>query len=119
MLFRSRPSVVAAICVAKPSRIRVEFEDGTSAELRTPAFEHLKQGGVYALFHTESDTIPNAYTLVAGPQGVVEIQGDTVKSHGRVNDPIAGEARNKTRDSFIKKVREQAQKWPGPGRCCG
>jgi hypothetical protein len=101
---------------------RVVFEDGTSAELKTPSFEHMKTGGTYTLFLTESvsaDTPPGGYTLTGGPQGLVEIVENTrVKSHGRATDPIAQESKDKDKDTFLKEVRKQAKKWPRPGRCC-
>jgi len=101
----------------------VEFDDGTSAELRTPGFEHVKSGSAYALFLTESANGPNVYTLTGGPQGLVEIMSDgTLKSHGRPTDPIALETKNpnkgKNKTIFIREVRKDTVKWPGPGKCC-
>lgn len=101
----------------------LEFDDGTSAELRTPKFEHVKPGVAYALFLTESTNGPNEYTLTGGPQGLVEIMDDgTLKFHGRPTDPIALETmdpkKGKNKDTFMRELRKQAEKWPGPGRCC-
>lgn len=101
----------------------VEFDDGTSAELRTPKFEHVKPGVAYALFLTQSTNGPNEYTLTGGPQGLVEIMGDgTLKSHGRPTDPIALETsdpnKGKNKGTFLRELRKEAEKWPGPGRCC-
>lgn len=112
----------STITIALPGG-RVEFEDGTSAELRMPEFEHVKIGGGYTLFLTEGAEAPNGYTLTGGPQGLVEIMSDgTPKSHGRPTDPIALETKDpnkgKNKDTFIKEVRKEAVKWPGPGKCC-
>ena len=101
----------------------LEFDDGTSAELRTPKFEHVKPGGAYVLFLTESSNGPNEYTLTGGPQGLVEIMDDgTLKSHGRPTDPIAVETidpnKGKNKGTFLRKLRKEAVKWPGPGRWC-
>jgi hypothetical protein len=101
----------------------VEFDDGTSAELRTPEFEHVKPGGAYLLFLGESTNGPNEYTLTGGPQGLVEITVDgTLKSHGRPTDPISLETKDpntgKNKGSFMREVRKAVVKWPGPGKCC-
>ena len=101
----------------------VEFDDGTSAEQKTPGFEHVKPGGVYTLFLTEGAKGSNLYKLTGGPQGLVEIMSDgTLKSHGRPTDPIALEAKDpikgKNKDAFLNEVRKNAVKWPEPGKCC-
>ena len=108
----------APITVSLPGG-RVEFEDGTSAELTTPNFEHMKTGGTYTLFLSESGTAPVWYTLTAGPQGLVEIvDNNTVRSHGRPTDPINAQSRDKNKDAFLREVRQQAKNWPYPGKCC-
>ena len=108
----------AHITVSLPGG-RVEFEDGTSAELTTPKFEHMKTGGTYTLFLSESSNAPNGFTLTAGPQGLVEIvDNNTVKSHGRPTDPINAQSKDKNKDAFLQEVRKQAKNWPNPGKCC-
>lgn len=108
----------ARITVSLPGG-RVEFEDGTSAELTTLNFEHMKTGGTYTLFLSESATAPDGYTLTAGPQGLVEIvDNNTVKSHGRATDPINAQSKDKNKDAFLQEVRKQAKNWPYPGKCC-
>jgi len=100
---------------------RVQFEDGTTAELRTPTFEHVKPGGTYTFFLSEVEKSPGTYTLTGGPQGLVElIDSGVVKSHGRDTDPIAEQTtgKDKDRQSFLMDVREQAKKWPKKGKCC-
>lgn len=102
----------------------IEFDDGTSAELRTPNFEHVKPGSVYLLFLGESEHGPNEFTLTGGPQGLVEIMMDgTLKSHGRPTDPVVLETKDpktgKSKASFLREVRKAVMKWPGPGKCCG
>jgi hypothetical protein len=97
-----------------------EFEEGTSAELRTPDFEHLKVGASYILFLSDSEKGYNVYTLSGGPQGVIEIvNGKTLKSHGRPTDPVSEETKDNNKDRFLEKVRDKAAKWPLPGKCCG
>jgi hypothetical protein len=90
---------------------RVEFEDGTSAELRTPKFEHIKPGGLYTLFLSESqDGTSGRYTLTGGPQGLVELVDDnTVKSHGRPTDPITKESMEENSILRLVLVRARAE----------
>lgn len=118
------PTKGSTITIALPGG-RVNFEDGTSAELRTPHFEHVKPGNVYALFLSESESPngPDEYILTGGPQGLVEIMNDgALKSHGRSTDPIALETKDprkgKNKSTFLMEIRRQTVKWPGPGRCC-
>lgn len=97
----------------------VRFEDGTSAEIKTPTFEHVKSGNRYVLFLTEVDGVPGKYTLTAGPQGLVSLhENGSAKSHGRSTDPVAVQARETNKVAFLKNVREQAKKWPNKGKCC-
>jgi len=92
---------------------RVDFEGGISAELITPKFEHVKAGNSYTLFLTEVEKSPGKFTLTGGPQGLVELASDgTVKSHGRESDPIAKQANEKSRESFLKDVRESSENGP-------
>lgn len=49
---------------------RVQFEDGSSAELKTPTFERMRIGATYTIFLSESEDAPNSYNLTAGPTGV-------------------------------------------------
>lgn len=97
----------------------IQFEDGTSVEVRTPEFEHMKPGGTYAIFLSEVETTPGTYTLTGGPQGLVQMNGSgKVKSHGRESDLSVREIKDKGRDDFLKDVRQQAKRWPYPGKCC-
>jgi hypothetical protein len=99
---------------------RVVFEDGTSAELTTPTFEHPRIGSAYALFLTEEAAVPSVFFLSGGSQGIFDLEASAgVKSHGRPDDPGAVEAKGKSREAFMNDVREHAKKWPKPGKCCG
>ena len=99
---------------------RIDFEDGTSAEQITPNFERPRIARTYVLFLTEEVALPSVFFLSGGPQGMFDIEDNSnVKSHGRPDDPGAVEAKGKNRDSFLEHVRQQALKWPKPGKCCG
>lgn len=98
----------------------IYFEDGTSAEQITPTFEQPRIGRAYTLFLRQEDAMPSVFFLSGGPQGMFDIEdSSTVRSHGRPDDPGAVETKGKNRESFLKDVRQQARKWPNPGKCCG
>lgn len=98
---------------------RVEFDDGTSAEVLPVDFEHMKQGGTYAILLSESESAPGTYTLTAGPQALVELTAEgKVKSHGRETDLSAQESKDKSKEDFLKELRHHAKYWPHPGKCC-
>ena len=99
---------------------RVVFADGSSAEQTTPTFEHPHVGRAYVLFLMEQAAVPSVFFLTAGPQGLFDLEDSAgVKSHGRPDDPGAVETKGESRDAFMKNVREDARKWPQPGKCCG
>lgn len=98
---------------------RVEFEDGTSAEVVPTDFEHMKPGGTYAILLSESESAPGTYTPTGGPQGLVELAAEgKVKSHGRATDLSAQESKDKSKEDFLKELRHHAKYWPHPGKCC-
>ncbi|HEX7720579.1 MAG TPA: hypothetical protein VF397_00380 [Pyrinomonadaceae bacterium] len=99
---------------------RVTFEDGTSAEQTTPKFEHPQIGRAYTLFLMQREYDQSKFLLTGGPQGMFDIEDNVgVKSHGLPDDLTAIETKGKSRDAFMKSVREHAKKWPQPGKCCG
>jgi hypothetical protein len=99
---------------------RFYFEDGTSAEHLTPTFEQPRTGRTYTIFLTTETAVPGVFFLSGGPQGLFDIEGSSgVKSHGRPGDPGAVATKGKDRESFLKEVRDDARKWPKPGKCCG
>lgn len=98
---------------------RVSFEDGTSAEVTTPSFEHPQIGRSYTLFLMTETAVPSVFFLAGGPQGMFDLEDSSgVKSHGLPEDLTAVETRGKSREAFMKTVRELARKWPQPGKCC-
>lgn len=97
---------------------RVRFEDGTSAEVETPMFEHAKVGRTYVFFLYEDGSAAGTYALMGGPQGLVEIDGGNVKSHGRPADPVAVQSRGMRKEAFLREARERSKQWPEPAKCC-
>jgi hypothetical protein len=98
---------------------RFFFEDGTSAELTTPSFEHPLIGRAYTLFLMREEAVPSVFFLSGGPQGMFDIEDSAgVKSRGLPEQPSVVETKGKNRESFLKDVRELTRKWPNPGKCC-
>jgi hypothetical protein len=98
---------------------RISFDDGTSAELTTPSFEHPHIGRSYTLFLMRETAVPSVFFLAGGPQGMFDLEDSSgVKSHGLPDDLTAVETNGKSREAFMKTVRELARKWPNPGKCC-
>lgn len=100
---------------------RVKFDDGTSAEIRTPGFRRMENGKTYVLFLMENDREPGALALVGGPQGLFEIpvDGGTLQSHGKPINTVAKQAQNKDVKTFLNEVRKAAEKGPEYVPCCG
>ena len=98
---------------------RIDFEDGTSAELTTPTFEPARIGRTYTLFLMEEKVVPSVFFLMGGPQGMIDIDDPSaVKSHGQEDDRSVLEIKGQNRETFLNKIRELAHKWPDPGKCC-
>lgn len=99
---------------------RVEFEDGTSAEIRTPGFRKMENGKTYALFLRENKAEGDAFILVGGQQGLFEIpaDGSGVNPHGLPIDEVVKQNKGKDVNSFLKEVRAAAKKWPEASSCC-
>lgn len=98
---------------------RVDFEDGTSAELRPLDFEPMHEGRKYLLFLYANRNGSDVYLLTGGPQGLFELKGEAgIKAHARPNDPAVKEVQNLNEDGLLKKVKDYAHKWPESQQCC-
>lgn len=85
----------------------VTFEDGSTAEVRTPGFRKMQDGKTYALFVVVKDN--SVFVPLGGPQGIFEIPTTSatraVKSHTLVpNDPMAKYNGMNVKD-FFKELR--------------
>lgn len=99
---------------------RVEFEDGTSAELVTPGFSRMVNGETYVLFLSKKKDESSTFILTGGPQGSFQIPADGtgIKPSGHSSD-IVQKHKGKDAKAFLKEVREAVKKWPEPSACCG
>lgn len=98
----------------------VKFDDGSTAEVRTPGFRKMQDGKTYALFLAAKDN--NVFVPTGGPQGIFEIPTTTVtrsiKSHTLVpNDPMLKYNGINVKDFFKelrRAVKDNTGKWTGP-----
>ena len=98
---------------------KVDFDDGTSAELRPLDFEPMLEGRKYLLFLYGNRIDSDVYLLTGGPQGLFELKGRAgIKAHARPNDPAVKEVQNLSEDGLLEKVRDYAHKWPKSQQCC-
>jgi len=98
---------------------KVDFEDGTSAELRTRDFEPMLEGKKYLLFLYANRNGSDVYLLTGGPQGLFELRGQAgIKAHARSSDPAVKEVQNLNEDGLREKVKDYARKWPESQQCC-
>jgi hypothetical protein len=98
---------------------RIEFEDGTSAEIQTPGFTRMQNGKRYILFLYANRNGSEILLLTGGPQGLFELDSDgKVKPHARPTDHVAKEIEHKNIDSLIRELRIYAERWPNPSGCC-
>jgi hypothetical protein len=98
---------------------RVDFDDGTSAELLTRDFERMHEGRKYLLFLYANRDGSDVYLLTGGPQGLFELKGHAgIKAHARPNDPAVKEVQNLTEDGLLEKVKDYAHKRPKAQQCC-
>lgn len=98
---------------------RVDFEDGTSAELRTRDSEPMLEGKKYLLFLYANRNGSDVYLLTGGPQGLFELRGQAgIKAHARSSDPAVKEVQNLNEDGLREKVKDYARKWPESQQCC-
>lgn len=98
----------------------VRFEDGTTAEVRTPDI-HIQNGRTYVLFlYAKAKTESESLYITGGPQGIFELSDDgvTILAMGRQIDHVVKKNKGKRTDTFLKEIRLAAEKWPGDGKCC-
>lgn len=99
---------------------KVKFEDGTTAEVRTPGLKKMVHGKTYALYLSLYPVRSPVYDLTAGPQGMIELldDGSGVISQARETDPVKKQLKDKDKGTFLKEARQLAKQWPQPGKCC-
>ncbi len=98
---------------------KVVFEDGTSAEVKTPDMEQMESGKTYVLFLRPQKDTAGAFGLTGVGQGLFELSKDKtgVKPHGHRSD-VVQKHKNETAEDFLEKVKAAALKYPDASNCC-
>ena len=98
---------------------KVTFEDGTSAEIKTPDLEGMQNDQRYVLFLSPMLAVDGTFTLVGGSQGLFEIDGNTrrVKPNGHPLDPVR-KHKDQNADAFLEEIRAAVKKYPEATTCC-
>ena len=94
------------------------FEDGSSAEIKTPDLERMLNGQTYILFLNPMLRAEGAFGLVGGSQGLFEIDSKTrrVKPNGHPLDPFRN--KDQSADGFLQEIRAAVKKYPEATICC-
>ena len=98
---------------------KVVFEDGTSAEIKTPDLERMESGKTYTLFLSQTKNTDGGFNLTGGGQGLFELSTDKsiVKPHGHDKD-IVQKYKNKNTEEFLDEIRAAVRKHPEVSVCC-
>src|SRR5258706_3465706 len=92
---------------------KLTFEDGMSAEIKTPDLETMQNDQKYVLFLSPILAVDGTFTLLGGSQGLFEIENKTnlVKPNGYPLDPVR-KHKDQYADAFLKKIRATVKKYP-------
>lgn len=98
---------------------KVTFDDGTSAEIRTPDLGRIKEHQRYLFFLATSEDSPEAFGLTGGGQGVFELSSSDsrVKPLGGKMD-VVQKHKNQKVDAFILEVERAVRQHPTTSSCC-
>jgi hypothetical protein len=98
---------------------KVVFEDGTSAELKTPDMEQMEGGKTYVLFLSPRKDAAGGFGLTGLGQGLFELPRDKtgVRPQGHRSD-VVQKHKGETEEEFIEKVKAAVLKYPEASNCC-
>ncbi len=97
---------------------KVVFEDGTSAEIRTPDLGPIEVGKSYIFFMTSDDKDSEVFKLTGGGQGLFEIASDsTIEPRGHKVD-VVRKHKSQNATAFVEEIRATVKKYPDTSRCC-
>lgn len=89
----------------------IVFEDGTSAEIKTPDSERIEKGKTYILFISAEKDTPDSFLTTGGAQGLFELPTDEsgVQPKGHRVDPVQ-KYKNRTASEFLEEIRVAIRK---------
>lgn len=98
---------------------KLTFDDGTSAEIRTPDLEGMQTDQKYVLFLSPMLGVDGTFTLTGGSQGLFEIDSKTrrVKPNGHPLDPVR-KHKDQNADTFLGEIKAAVKKYPEATTCC-
>jgi len=98
---------------------KVTFEDGSSAEIRTPDLGPIAEQKRYLFFLRNSDDKPDAFTLTGGGQGAFELSAPeaNVRPLGNKTD-IVQKHKNQKVSAFVEEIEKTAKEHPETSPCC-
>ena len=88
----------------------IRFQDGTSAEVRTPTFRKMVSGRHYVLFLSPGDANGNTFVVTGGPQGLFEISPDGSRLTHFSADLTSPPPQPQNLDSVLAEVRDALKK---------
>jgi hypothetical protein len=95
------------------------FEDGTSAEIKTPDLEGMQNDQKYVLFLSPKLAVDGTFTLTGGSQGLFELDNKTrrIKPNGHPFDPVR-KLKDQDADTFLGEIKATVKKYPEATTCC-
>lgn len=92
---------------------KLVFEDGTSAEIKTPDLEGMQNGQTYILFLSPMLRERGAYGVIGGSQGLFEIESKSrrIRPNGHPLDPVQ-KHKDQGVDAFLEEIRAVVKKYP-------
>ena len=97
------------ITVSLPGGL-VRFDDGTTAEFRTPSFRKMASGRSYALFLTPEDKRNGILITTGGPQGIFELSRDGASAMHFSADFTAPPAPYQNLAALLAEIRDAVKK---------
>ena len=98
---------------------KLVFEDGTSAEIKTPDLDAMQNDQKYVLFLSPMLAVDGTFTLIGGSQGLFEIDSKTrrVKPNGHPLDAVR-KHKDQGVEAFLEEIRAAVKKYPEATTCC-
>jgi len=98
---------------------KVDFDDGTSAEIQTPGFKRMRIGKKYLLFLYANRNDTDVFPLTGGSQGLYEITaGGKVIAQGRPTHQTVRETKDKDLEGLLEEIQTYVEKSPQTKGCC-